>query len=595
NFQGLDACRTGDQTTYESTADTRKWQTPPRGAPDYNETYQDYRDLTGFADVSYNPSRTAATITFVTFTREDVKVEYRFGDEDWTTRNTYQVSSSWSGPLTLEARAGKAYLTLDPFYFIWDIPQINRPETNNGQKGAIVELFGWPYNDIAQECTFLGKAGYMGLRIWAPNDYWLEEDQVNPWYWVYQPVSYRLTRTRMGTFEELRNMIVTCRRQGVRVFTDAVVNHMSGGTNDVQPKRVPAGGGCNRFGPRNASAGSPYYTHTYTFKLNPWTGQRPALEYPAVPYGPTDFHCDRSLNSFTSPFILNYGWLVGLADLDTSKEYVQNRIATYLATLLSLGISGFRIDAAKHIRPDDLAAILSRLRTKMGGTFPPEFITWLEIIIGGEKDLLACQISPYNYYEYLNSALASNGISPSDINKIKIWSSDYPKEFPICGRWILPSERFVIQLDDHDQQNDGSSSRDMGDKGTVLVRSKNVPKHRDFSRELFTRTDGNWQIRLVLSSYSYKDNDNTRGFPDGYSDCKRYKGSQTSPCRSMPYSKAFEEGACGYSVLDEGGRWREGVYTRVHRDLGIVRAMRGWMGLSTNVGPGDVGLPSRCT
>ena len=54
-------------------------------------------------------------------------------------------------------------------YFYWDANVINRPETENGQKGSIVELFGWPYKDIEQECVFLGKAGYMGVRTFAPN------------------------------------------------------------------------------------------------------------------------------------------------------------------------------------------------------------------------------------------------------------------------------------------------------------------------------------------------------------------------------------------------------------------------------------------
>ena len=35
----------------------------------------------------------------------------------------------------------------------------------NDQKGSIVEMFGWPYNDIAEECDFLAKAGYMGVNV----------------------------------------------------------------------------------------------------------------------------------------------------------------------------------------------------------------------------------------------------------------------------------------------------------------------------------------------------------------------------------------------------------------------------------------------
>lgn len=41
------------------------------------------------------------------------------------------------------------------------------------------------------------------------------------------------------------------------------------------------------------------------------------MEFPSVPYGPLDFHCARALNSWTDGFILNCGWLVNLADLNT--------------------------------------------------------------------------------------------------------------------------------------------------------------------------------------------------------------------------------------------------------------------------------------
>jgi alpha-amylase len=51
----------------------------------------------------------------------------------------------------------------------------------------------------------------------------------------------------------------------------------------------------------------------------------------------------------------------GLPDLDTGEEYVRKTIAGYLNDLLSLGVDGFRIDAAKHIPEDDLATIKSRL------------------------------------------------------------------------------------------------------------------------------------------------------------------------------------------------------------------------------------------
>eukprot|EP00959_Pyramimonas_sp_CCMP1952_P343415 7193522-Pyramimonas_sp.AAC.1 len=51
-------------------------------------------------------------------------------------------------------------------------------------------------------------------------------------YCTDTPVSYRL-EGRMGTRGELRAAIKECRRAGVRVYADAVVNHMTGNGNDM--------------------------------------------------------------------------------------------------------------------------------------------------------------------------------------------------------------------------------------------------------------------------------------------------------------------------------------------------------------------------
>lgn len=29
-------------------------------------------------------------------------------------------------------------------------------------------MFGWPYEDIEQECEMLGKAGYLGIKVFPP-------------------------------------------------------------------------------------------------------------------------------------------------------------------------------------------------------------------------------------------------------------------------------------------------------------------------------------------------------------------------------------------------------------------------------------------
>ena len=61
-------------------------------------------------------------------------------------------------------------------------------------------------------------------------------------------------------------------------------------------------------------------------------------------------------------------------DLNTEMPYVQQRIADYITDLLGIGFSGIRLDAAKHIQPDDLVAIFSKLKANLGGTLPADFI-----------------------------------------------------------------------------------------------------------------------------------------------------------------------------------------------------------------------------
>jgi glycosidase len=53
-----------------------------------------------------------------------------------------------------------------------------------------------------------------------------------------------------------------------------------------------------------------------------------------------------------------------LRSLATETEWVRSRLATYANDLLSLGIDGLRLDAAKHIASSDIANILSRLSSK---------------------------------------------------------------------------------------------------------------------------------------------------------------------------------------------------------------------------------------
>lgn len=237
NWNGLDNCASGVYT-FPVSAEKRRWQTPPEGGDGYVDTFQDYSDLVGYADIQYSSDRTRAVVVVNAASRTGESLTYSFNGASQSS-NTFQVNSGLAGQLAITvAGSNGSALVLEPLNFIWQNAPLTAAQStfSDGQKGGIVELFGWPYDDIAKECAFLGKAGWMGVRIWPPTEhvwgshYYEQDNQFRPWYLIYQPVSYKL-HSRMGTRAQLRAMIQTCRTAGVRVYADAVINHMVGQGN----------------------------------------------------------------------------------------------------------------------------------------------------------------------------------------------------------------------------------------------------------------------------------------------------------------------------------------------------------------------------
>ncbi|KAF8191542.1 glycoside hydrolase superfamily [Mycena galopus ATCC 62051] len=191
-------------------------------------------------------------------------------------------------------------------------------------QSTIVQLFEWPWDSVASECTsFIGPAGYGYVQVSPPS----EHITGSQWWTDYQVVSYRLTSKR-GNRNQFSNMVATCGKAGVGVIADVVLNHMTSGS------------------------GVGFAGNSYT-KYN----------YPAVPYNSTQFHYCAG-NNVAAP-VTNYDdatnvrfcELSGLADLAQEQPSVRNIMVAYLNDLLSLGVVGFRIDAAKHMEPADIGVI----------------------------------------------------------------------------------------------------------------------------------------------------------------------------------------------------------------------------------------------
>ncbi|MFD8599826.1 carbohydrate-binding module family 20 domain-containing protein [Kitasatospora sp. NPDC059646] len=268
-------------------------------------------------------------------------------------------------------------------------------------KDVTATLFEWKFDSVAKACTdTLGPKGYGFVEVSPPQ----EHIQGSQWWTSYQPVSYKIAG-RLGDRTSFKNMVATCHAAGVKVLADSVVNHMSAGSG--------------------TGTGGTVYT-----KYN----------YPGF-YQDQDFHgCRSPISNYNDRSNVQNCELVGLADLDTGSAYVQQTIANYLSDLLSLGVDGFRIDAAKHVAAGDLAAIKAR-------TSNPNAYWVQEVIYGAGEPIQPSEytgngdVDEFRSGTWLKSAF--NGGRTADLQS---W-----------GSGLLPSSQARTFVDNWDTERNGST------------------------------------------------------------------------------------------------------------------------------------------
>jgi alpha-amylase len=92
---------------------------------------------------------------------------------------------------------------------------------------------------------------------------------------------------------------------------------------------------------------------------------------------------DSNVNNYGDPNNVRNCYLVGLTDLYGALDYVRNAVAGYLNSLVALGVAGIRIDAAKHMWTEDIAAITSgvnNLPTEHGFAPNSKLFVYSEVI-----------------------------------------------------------------------------------------------------------------------------------------------------------------------------------------------------------------------
>ena len=332
-------------------------------------------------------------------------------------------------------------------------------------------------------------------------------------------------------------MVDRCAAVGVSIVADAVVNHMASGSSGTG---VGGTGYSNR-------------------------------QFPD--YDQTDFHHTSSLDvncavtDYTNQQNVQECDLVGLPDLDTSSSKVQDRIAQYLKDLYSMGVTGFRIDAAKHQEASQMNGYLKQL--------PDDAFVFGEVIEGGNE---AVKPEMYEDYCYITEFDWAQEVAPNVVSEGKM---QYLKS--VGESWGLESSDISVTFtDNHDTQR-GNAPLTYKDGSTYYLLNLVMLAH-------------NYGYPKVMSSYYFTDTD--AGPPSKAADASSCMDGSSWVCEHrwsgianlVNWRKSAVKGENGSPAIDNWAASSDGNSISFSRgDAAFIAINRGYNTWSTSV---STGLPA---
>ena len=333
------------------------------------------------------------------------------------------------------------------------------PNYAQGHSG-IIHLFEWDWPTIADECEkFLGPKKVGGIQISPPTENRIVDGQ---WWERYQPISYGFT-TRGGNQQQLQDMFDRCNAVGVRIYPDIVINHM-----------------CGAGGSGTGTGGTSYNADAESF--------------PGVPYSNLDFN-DANCHS-SSGNIENYQdvnqvrncRLVSLLDLNQGNDYVRQQIIGLMNELIAMGAAGFRVDACKHMWPNDLQYIFgstNNINSELGGGRPYIF---QEVIDQGGEPITASQ-----YFGAGSVTEFKYGLKVAQNIKSMHYLSNLGENWG-----LMPNKYALTFLSNHDNQ------RGHGGGGELITFQHNA---YDYKVATVYMLGWDYGVKRVMSSYYFSDPD----------------------------------------------------------------------------------------
>lgn len=194
--------------------------------------------------------------------------------------------------------------------------------TNDGpaakaKDGTILHAWNWSFDTIKNNMDAIKDAGYTSVQT-SPIQGTKENSMaMSKWWVLYQPINFKIGNAQLGTRKQFADMCQVAHQKGIKVIVDAVTNHTAN-----------AGGGSLQDYPDSTVD-------------------------PEIKNNPNYWHEAKEINDWNNRWQVTH-WCMGVPDLNTSNEGLQNIIINFLNDCIACGADGFRFDAAKDIElPND--------------------------------------------------------------------------------------------------------------------------------------------------------------------------------------------------------------------------------------------------
>lgn len=340
---------------------------------------------------------------------------------------------------------------------------------DNIDDGSILQTWCWSFNTIKDNMKDIANAGFSTIQTSPINQCYIGEDggmqlqdkgdSINKgkWYYHYQPTDYVIGNYQLGTEDEFKTMCDEAHKYGVKVIVDAVVNHTTGYKSAISENI-----------------------------LN--------IKDPFHSYGDISDYSDRKE--------VTQGNLLGLTDLNTQNEEIQQYVLSYLKQCVADGADGFRYDGAKHIELDtddkEYAGDFWDVVTKNGAKFQ-----YGEILQGGADRLssyaLKLNVTTSKYGEEVRKAVTYDDVSAGLLEDYRVNGID--------------TSKLVTWVESHDNYcNDGSwSTTDEATikQGWAIIAARSGGTPLFFSRPKGSSVSDQWGDNKIgeIGSDAFKDKD----------------------------------------------------------------------------------------